>query len=72
MARFLTAISSFPVIGDLSFPPAGQWRKPDPLRQVLGRQRNLPCLEPPPALLRGPSAGECIPASWHSLFYVVG
>jgi len=55
MARFFTAISSFPVIGDLSFPPAGQWRKPDPLRQVLGRQRNLPCLEPPAALLRSPS-----------------
>jgi hypothetical protein len=63
MARFLTAISSFPVIRDLSFPPAGQWRKPDPLRHVLGRQRNLPCLEPPTALLRGPSAGECISAS---------
>jgi len=55
----------------LSFPPAGQWRKPDPLRQVLGRQRNLPCLEPPAALLCGPSAGECISASWHPLFYVV-
>jgi hypothetical protein len=38
MARFLTAISSFPVIRDLSFPPAGQWRKPDSLRHVLGRQ----------------------------------
>ncbi len=71
MARFFTAISSFPVIGDLSFPPAGQWRKPDPLRQVLG-QRNLPCLEPPARLLRSPSAGERMPASWHSLFYVVG
>jgi hypothetical protein len=64
MARFLTAISSFPVIRDLRFPPAGQSRKPDPLRQVLDRQRNLPCLEPPTALLRGPSAGECLSASW--------
>jgi hypothetical protein len=52
MARFLTAISSFPVIRDLSFPPAGQWRKPDALRHVPGRQRNLPCLEPPAALPR--------------------
>ena len=72
MARFFTAISSFPVIGDLSFPPAGQWRKPDPLRQVLRRQRNLPCLEPPARLLRGPSGRRMHTCELAFPVYVVG